>query len=239
MLSDKYISDAELDNIKKVYCDKIVLFKQFRKEIKKWYADFDFQYPHSSENNYRDSWFHYRKIYQEHSAYESVRQIANFEEHLQRAEKDAIIFFWQKICEILEFWYFLDKDTKISILSRKEQNVILNRCKSEDGLLLPEWVFILEDHFGKDVSKFKYACIYVVQNYILSEQFRKDTQNLLHEIKNVVLNMRMDGAEIQREDCPGSYLTFCKGIYAQMQDFCKKYSFKDIIGITEIFDSFL
>lgn len=53
MLSDKYISDAELDNIKKVYCDKIVLFKQFRKEIKKWYADFDFQYPHSSENNYR------------------------------------------------------------------------------------------------------------------------------------------------------------------------------------------
>src|SRR5699024_655071 len=107
MLSDKYISDSELNRIKLTYCDKIILFMQFRKDILKWYQAFDFQYPHSSENNYRDSWFHYRKIYQEHSAYEIICQSANFEEHLQRAEKDAIVYFWQKICGILEVWYFL------------------------------------------------------------------------------------------------------------------------------------
>ncbi|OUO24906.1 hypothetical protein [Eubacterium sp. An3] len=236
MLSDKYISDSELNRIKLTYCDKIILFMQFRKDILKWYQAFDFQYPHSSENNYRDSWFHYRKIYQEHSAYEIICQSANFEEHLQRAEKDAIVYFWQKICGILEVWYFLDENKEFGSLSDSEKEEISNICTSTNGQLPDNWVLLLQHCFCCDVSQFKYACVYVVQNYIFQTDFKNQLQILLHKIKSVVLNMRMNGAEIQREDRPGSYMNLCQNIYNELEKFCNRYCFAQIISITENID---
>lgn len=93
-------------------CKKIERYITVRAEIREWYEAFGLDFPYSSENNFRDSWFHYRKLYQEHSAYEIICQIAMLDEHLQRAEKDSIIYFFQKVSEALEFWQYVAMNEK-------------------------------------------------------------------------------------------------------------------------------
>lgn len=109
MSSDNYISDGKLDEIRKEYGEKIIAFSDVQQQLKGWYDKFGFSYPFSSINNYRDSWFHFRKIWTERSLYEMISQMATLDEHLQRAEKDAVVNFFQMISQKLEFWYGMDK----------------------------------------------------------------------------------------------------------------------------------
>ena len=46
----------------------------------------------------------------------------------------------------------------------------------------------------------------------------------------------MNGAEIQREDRPGSYMNLCQNIYNELEKFCNRYCFAQIISITENID---
>ncbi|MDO4327455.1 MAG: hypothetical protein Q4E24_15775 [bacterium] len=104
MSLDSYITEREQEAFQRNSCAKIIGYSKVKKNVREWYKIFGFQFPHTSENNYRDAWFHYRRLYQEHSAFEMTSQIATFDEHIQRAEKDSMVFFFQRASELLEFW---------------------------------------------------------------------------------------------------------------------------------------
>lgn len=234
MLLDNYIIGVEKENICSRYANYIFKFSKVRERLKSWYLKFDFEYQDSCDNNLRDSWFHYRKIYQENSAYELVCQIAAYKEHLQRAEKDALIYFLQKMCSLLEFWYLnaeqLEKIHEFDCIGEarllQEFDQIM---KNGNG----DWTLQIAKSFGKEKEKLVGAYICIFQKKIRNEQFISELQNVLHEIKNIILDMRVGGADIYRIHEPGEYLDECEPCMEAVLSFCEKYKIKNLLSLTE------
>lgn len=233
MLADSYISGIELEAIQKKYGNKIICFAAFREKMHVTYRNFGFNYRDASENNFRDSWFHYRKIYQEHSGYELMSQTATLEEHLQRAEKDAIVHFLQKTSELLEFWYLLNKGQRDNILNAQEESQALMVYDNSQSFLTGNWVYMLKSFCGDDFTLFVDMCIYIAEQRLITKDFKRDTQQLLHNMKNAILEIRIGGTEIQRTAMPGDYLAQYDNCLDELDKLCSKYNIKSLICITE------
>lgn len=216
MSNDKYISDSKLDEIRKEYGEKIISFITVKRKADEWYKEFGFPFPSSCINNYRDSWFHYRKIWVERSLQEVICQMATFDEHLQRAEKDAVVNFFQIVSQALQFWYHVRfQNIPEELLDNIQQNVdlIYEKCTPEERndvqLLSDLW-----DKYAGDEQEASFALICVAQKYILnSKHMIKQIQQLLHLIKNTTLKIRLGASDIQRIDHPGEYLNQCCECY--------------------------
>lgn len=222
MSGDSYISDHKLNEIREEYGDRVVSFSSVEQEIKGWYQDFGFQYPASSINNYRDSWFHYRKIWTERSLYEVICQMATFDEHLQRAEKDAIVNFFQSVSQKLEFWYRIDCIMIPEIYEKQieqDTQILYGNSTSgekEDGM----WLYSLWSSYGEEEQKASFALIYAVQKYFISrEESRCQIQKVLHLIKNTTLMIRFEASDIRRIEKPGEYLERFRAVYDRIHNF--------------------
>ena len=91
MNTSNYIFDSKLEKIQADYGQEIENYIRIRDSWLEIYGEFGIPFPATSDNNFRDSWFHYRKIYKERNEEEMIRQIANYDEHLQRAERDLVV----------------------------------------------------------------------------------------------------------------------------------------------------
>lgn len=219
MSNDKYISDTKLDEMRKEYGEKVVSFLTVKKRIDEWYDYFGFPFPSSCINNYRDSWFHYRKIWMERSLHEITCQIATLEEHLQRAEKDAVVNFFQIISQALQFWHqvkFMNIPEEFMDTIQLNVDFVYGKCPPEernDVQLLNE----LWDKYGRGEQEASFALIYVAQTYLLnSKNTLKQLQQLLHRIKNTTLKIRLGASDIQRIEYPGEYLNQCFECYKNL-----------------------
>jgi hypothetical protein len=238
MLSDSYIKEREQEIVQKDYCDRIVKYSKVRKAMYQWYEVFGLRFPHTSENNFRDAWFHYRKLYREHSTYEVISQIATLEEHIQRAEKDSIVFFFQKISELLEVWYFVATER---IVLKPAEGYIKDAVDIyESAIAVPNsWVSILRERCGEDISAFTASCLCIFQQRILSKEFAVDVQVLLHEMKNKVFELRMGGVSIMRINQPGEYYEAFEPYYENLLSFCDKYRMIELLGVTDIMEKMM
>lgn len=236
MLPDSYITDVEQKDIREENCAKLIAFKDLRKILKDWYKELALEYPHTCENNYRDSWFHYRKLYKEHSAYEVVRQAANFDEHLQRAEKDAIIHLSQEIISVLEYWYFIgdyiDESSLESEIFQKDKEDALAIFDAVKDSKPSQWVYDLHRKYLDNNAEFAKECVYIMKNRVYSPDFRKKIQNVLHEVKNIVLDIRTGGAQIERQRKPGYYVLLFKNCYEKVLDVCYEYGLTGLFSVT-------
>lgn len=235
MLLDRYVTESDREFIQHENALKIFQYSKVRKEVRRWFSFFGFSFPHTSENNYRDSWFHYRKLYQEHSDYESTSQIATLDEHLQRAEKDSMIFLFQKVCESLEFWYFVALGmNSFNIDGIYHENAL--QLYDNSANRKSSWVYLLKDMCNNDIVQFSASCIYVAQKRIFSDRFKVETQKLVHEIKNNVLEVRMGGAQISRIDMPGDYCRLFIPYFNELKDFADRYRIIELLGATDIIE---
>lgn len=240
MSGDNYISDYKLDEIRKEYGEKIISFSNVQKKIQKWYSEFGLPYPASSVNNYRDSWFHYRKIWTERSYYEVICQVATLDEHLQRAEKDAVVNFFQILSQELEYWYAIEnQDMSKEILNRvrQEADSAYMRSGKEDqsnGL----WLLGLWNAYGGKEQEASFALIYAAQTYLLSSKdMKKQIQRLLHQIKNTTIKIRFEASDIRRLEYPGEYVNRYQECYDAVRSFFTKEENKGfffLLGMTNI-----
>ena len=233
MWQDKYISLQELEQVQIKCGQQIVDYLKLREELRDYYETFKFMYPYTSENNFRDAWFHYRKIYQQRSSRELICQTAAFDEHIQRAEKDAIVYLMQEIFWRLEWWYLRIPKQAVERLTLKqgqltwiENNIHMLGNKP----VITNWVYLLKKNFS--AYEFANACVYVIKEFVWSEEFEKTLQKLIHSLKNKVLNIRIGGADILRVEAPGDYLRICEGCLDEVTDFCNQYSFVQLIAMT-------
>lgn len=235
MLLDSYITECDHELIQKENCYKITKYSKVRKNVRRWYELFGFLYPHTSENNFRDGWFHYRKLYKEHSTYEVASQAATLDEHLQRAEKDSMVFFFQKVCELLEFWYFVGNKKKIYNISGFYLENVLEIY--DHSLENPNsWVKLLKDECNEDIIRFSASCIYVGENRFLTNNFIKEVQQLLHDIKNNVLEIRMGGAQIARISEPGEYNKIFESCFEKLVEFVNRYRIIELLSATDVIE---
>lgn len=236
MNKDNYISEYELEQIRREYAEKIIEFSDIKQEVQVWYQNFGLLYPFCSINNYRDSWFHYRKIWRERSFYEIICQTATFDEHIQRAEKDAVVNFFQIISENLEYWYNIDKNITIEVdeeIKKDIQLIFEDDIKSEKSKTYQIW-----EKYEKDEKLAICAIIYSAKQYVLSlHDIKRKIQKILHMIKNITLKIRMGSSDIQRIEKPGDYLNAYKDCYVQLKGFFDKEEHNELLfllGITDV-----
>ena len=109
-------NDEEIRAIKTECAEAIADFGMQFHIIQELYDELGIYYPEESNTNYRDSWFHYRKLYTKKDIITILNEKYGLEEHLLRAAKDAQIYFLQQLAGWLEVWYRYDKylETKTS-----------------------------------------------------------------------------------------------------------------------------
>lgn len=235
MMTDNYLTSEEVWELQRKYCNRLLEFGEFRYRIKQLYMNYRMFYPNASENNYRDAWFHYRKMYAQHNTYDVISQIANFEEHLERAEKDAIIYFEQHVCEILEWWQRFVKSgyqykTDIDIL-----RMAINKYEESANNSVKWGISILEEYSENDLMIAEMFC-YVMQEKIWTKQHAIQFREIIHRFKNSVLEIRMNGAGIHRSNKVGSYWDFCIGELEELLLLVKECDMAEFFGVYDLLE---
>lgn len=236
MSNSDYIYDFELENIQTNNCKQIENYIKLREKWLVYYEEFGIKYPLTSDNNFRDSWFHYRKIYKERSKDEAVREIANFEEHLQRAERDLAVKFLQDISCSLEKWYLYGlKEQKLNIDKSvnfiKEWNKCFG-CFDSNNIIKREWANSLYDFCrsnNKNADEYRENFSVIFYTYVWNDKFKYELQKMLHKIKNIVLQVRLCSTEIDRTDSVGRLTERCSLVIDELLEFCKQYYIKEVV----------
>lgn len=235
MNNSNYIFDFKLEEIQADNCEEIVNYLTIRDKWIAYYNEFGFSYPATSDNNFRDSWFHYRKIYKERSRNEIIRQIANYEEHLQRAERDLVVKFFQDISSSLEKWYLyglnsqletIEEYAQIAELWKKESECFDAGDKIKSGWVNSIYLFCEKNRKTKD--DFRNIVLYIFRAYIWNDELKLELQKLIHKLKNIVLKVRLGSSEIDRMDKVGQLTEQCVILYEELIEFCNKQVLKEV-----------
>lgn len=212
MILDKYVSENELEEIRKKYGQKLIGFLNVQEKMAEYYQKFDLRYPNSCINNFRDSWFHYRKIWEEHSYFSIISQMSTLDEHLQRAERDAVVNLLQMLSQKLEFWYLIRKKGDMDAIKNKLGEEHVSICEKIE---LEKYDSLLRyrELFPEDEVKATLALVYAVsENLPKQKECYKEMQDILHCIKNNILKIRLGASEIDRLNEPGEYLECCRNV---------------------------
>lgn len=234
IINDRYVSAQEMENIKIEYGQKIIKFLDVQEQILEWYDCYQLRYPDSCMNNYRDSWYHYRKLWPEHSYIEVIHQTSTLDEHLQRAEKDAVVNFFQLVSQNLEFWYLVN-DINIEPNRTKVFEQTLSFDEKNTDFYGYEWLEKCWRYFERNEEEASFAIIYAVQKYLykITGKFY-ELQVLLHNIKNCTLQIRMNSSDIKRLEQPGEYIDITKGIYESLNEFMNKDAYFYLFSIHDV-----
>lgn len=209
MTQSTLITVDDLELIKENCADEIDEFGVQFKNMKVLYGILGMQYPEECNTNYRDSWFHFRKMYRKKDIIAIYNEKYGLEEHLLRAAKDAQISFLQQLGYWLEVWY------------RNDEYMICDMNRSEEYDLLFEgiednWVRSIDEKVGDDYILFANACLYHYLLNIQSESVKIKLQILIHNIKNLILDLRLSGINISRPKDNVYYMKKCVSVYNEM-----------------------
>lgn len=205
--SGGFPSEPEL--IKENCADEIADFGKQFKRIHKLYDNLGLYYPEECNTNYRDSWFHYRKLYKKKDEISILNEKYGLEEHLLRSAKDAQICFLQQLGYWLEIWYRYDdflvcNNARVSEYEKLFQNLNTN------------WVRSIEEACPDDNELFANACLYYFLHHINSDVVKKNLQILIHSIKNLILDLRLGGVNISRPIDNIDYFRRCVAVFNKM-----------------------
>lgn len=199
----------DIAKIKENCAEEIQKFGVIFQEIQLLYRVLGLYYPEECNTNYRDSWFHYRKLYNKKDMISVLNEKYGLEEHLLRASKDAQICLLQQIGYWLDVWYRCDEFMEYDEDEAGKFEVYYQRM---DG----NWVKSLNEAMIDDKESFAKACLFYYVKYISTEDVRKKIQNLVHNIKNLILDLRLGGVNIARPSDNIKYFEQCVSVYKDM-----------------------
>ncbi len=221
--------DDEIELIKKDCANAIYDFgKQFH-VMDKMYKSFGMYYPKECNTNFRDSWFHYRKLYTKKDAITVLNEEYGLEEHLLRAAKDAQIYFLQQLGGWLEVWYRCDEYLKFNSDEKKDYTELLDKFNESDK----NWVLQLWTEYENDQKTFANLCLLYYERNIVNDELREKMQHLIHSIKNTILELRLGGVNIYRPLNNSYYMQQCINLYNDISKSLGKTKIKYLLSATD------
>lgn len=194
------------------------------------YEEFGLYYPKECNTNYRDAWFHYRKLYLKRDEMSVLNEKYGLEEHLLRAAKDSQIFLLQRLGEWLGIWesyhIYLKRDKTRDL----EYRDVLEKISTETE----NWVSCLWNLCNKDGYLFANACLYRFENSIYCKEFQKKLQTLLDSIKNLILDLRLGGVNIYRPLNNSYYFTQCVDLCSSIACSLRQKGMLYLLSATEL-----
>lgn len=168
--------------------------------LEKWYEEIRENLPLPSRTNFRDAWFHYKKLY-EHRTYRNVIQEQYAaEEHLIRAVKDAVIQYFHIYMKSMEKVYRRIRDKKCLKEDRKRELERLDGRYHFPKKGSKGWesdLYNILHASGKEES-YGDALWYVFLRDGDMKEVEKVLQKALHKVKNYCAKLRIGGTDIYR-----------------------------------------
>lgn len=222
--------DEEIMAIKSECAEAIADFGMQFHIIQELYDALGLYYLEESNTNFRDSWFHYRKLYTQKDIITVLNEKYGLEEHLLRAAKDAQIYFLQQLTGWLEVWYRYNEYLKIPDIISKDDEEKLNMLSTEGN----NWVYQLWKLYGvTDQELFSRLCLVYYKKNILCDDLCLKLQQLIHSMKNLILDLRLGGINIYRPANKIYYVKQCVDLYNAMCSSLKDTQILYLISATD------
>ena len=212
----------EKQNLIEHCADDIYQYGQKYMQLKKVYDAYGYCMPVECWYNFRDAWFHYRKMYTRKERVSVLNEKYAMEEHLLRAWKDGIIYLLQEISEGPEIEKIVDEVYR-DIAQQNNEGECLNWSK----------VFVDGYQKIKLESRFQ-CCYYYYKKYISSAEMDKNLQKILHGLKDLVLEIRYSGTNIKRPNNPYEYMQKLLDLIADINSKLQKNGALYLISISSI-----
>lgn len=245
MQEKEILTNQEKQRLNAYCADEIYQYGNNYLKLKKIFDSYGYHIPVECWHNFRDSWFHYRKLYMGKERLSVLNEKYAMEEHLLRAWKDAIIFLLQEISEGLEFWYlkgtnFPDPESSMDAESKRIVNEVHAKVEQENNTELSNWSKVIVDGYEKVDEETRYrCCYYYYKKFISSKDIDEILQKLLHSLKNFILQIRYSGTDIRRPNNPYEYMQRLLDLLAEINRKLKKSGALCLIPIGTVVSAYI
>lgn len=174
MQEKEIFTDYEKKRLNAYCAEEIYQYGSNYWELKRIFDSYGYHMPVECWHNFRDSWFHYRKLCMEKERLSVLNEKYAMEEHLLRAWKDAIIFLLQEISEGLEFWYlkgtnYTDPEDCMDTESESIINEVHAKMQQEGNIEPTNWTKIIVDGYKDADKEILYKCCYYIKEIFLQK----------------------------------------------------------------------
>lgn len=205
----------------------------YLKVLRDWFREIGQRLPLSCCTNYRDSWFHYKKVYERMDHISVIQEGYTLEEHLIRAVKDAIISYFKFYIYKIEFIYLQSKNGHL--LSDTERCHVKKDYPAARSISINEagWERDLYGRLEKErkESSFPLVALYVYEQQSDLKNVARRLQKCMHSVKNYCDQLRLDGTDIYRPVDSDEYIERCQMVYTEMIDHLEDLHMKNMVFI--------
>lgn len=169
--------------------------------LEKWYEEIGENLPLPSRTNFRDAWFHYKKLYEHRTYKNAIQEQYAAEEHLIRAVKDAVIQYFHIYMKSMEKVYRRVRDGScLKDEERKREWKLLDSQYHFPKKGCKGWESDLYNilHLAGKEESYGDALWYVFLRDGDMKKVEKVLQRALHKVKNYCAQLRIGGTDIYR-----------------------------------------
>ena len=212
---------------------KISVYYEYLSILEKWFSEAGWELPLPCRTNFRDAWFHFKKLYERKDYVKVVQEEYALEEHLIRAVKDAIICYYQIYIRRIEIVYQFFRTGNLTDCILQEHLKDIKRNAEFITVHTDNWTMELYKRLEEPVNMdiFMETVCYVYCRDMDLKQVAEQLQSCLHKIKNYYSKLRLNGTDIYRPVSEEEYMNECEQVFIQMMDCLKDNGLEDAIHV--------
>lgn len=210
----------------------LIEYLKYLDVLEQWFQEINENLPLPCRTNYRDAWFHYKKIFEHRNYTKVIQEQYALEEHLIRAIKDAISSYFQIYTYDMEVVYRAIKTGKLKREAEKGIPEVVKRHHlplEMEGCWELKLYAAMEERGLED--DFPQVACYICAKKLDMEQTAGALQQCLHNIKNYCARLRLDGTEIYRPANNEEYLEECERVYDGLMEALEKLRLKNVLNV--------
>lgn len=212
------LSDTEHNRYANRTAQKLIMYFDYLDSLDKWFKESGLELPLACRTNFRDAWFHFKKLYERRDYVKIVQEEYALEEHLIRAVKDAIICYYQIYIRKIERVYrYLSADMLSTWIAPEDLEEIKKNVHSVT-FYTEKWDSEIKKYINPDTDMQLYleTVCYIYSRDIDAPKAAGQLQKCLHMIKNYYSKLRLNGTDIYRPSSDDAYMKECEEVFDKM-----------------------
>lgn len=214
------LSNAEHDWYANRTAEKLIVYFDYLDKLNRWFMESGLEMPLACRTNFRDTWFHFKKLYERRDYVKIVQEEYALEEHLIRAIKDAIICYYQiYIRKIERVYQYLIADKLSTCITPENIKEIQNRVHFIT-ISTEKWDLEIKKYVNPDMDMQLYleAVCYIYSRDVDGRKASRQLQKCLHMVKNYYSKLRLNGTDIYRPSSDEAYMKECEEVFVKMME---------------------
>lgn len=243
------LTDSEHHSVSLYSAEIILNCREKMKKLEVLYGLEHIPFPFHCTTNFRDSWFHYKKVFERFDSIKVHQEQYAMEEHLIRVMKDAIAVLFNIYAQRLEDVHYLlmNKQDVFDGLKNKRgeayyqpyDNISINSERWYDSVCQE---FESINHIPPEQKKYTVEQTDALTDVILylflkqaDINYQMIIKQCMHEIKNNSLKLRLEGIEIYRAENSDVYFDNYIKVFRDLKSTLDNYR---IFSLLKLFSSY-